>query len=1108
MSRQIFLVGSDRPGAFATISQALSQASSGSTINVLPGRYEENLVIDKEITLTAEDGDGTVEVHARTGSALTVTTGSAHLNSFTLTSSDETRATVDVTGGEAALDRCRVAATSWTAVVSRERGLVALRGCSITNSGGAGIVVASPSPNSVEDTKVFDVPSSGIVVVERGSLVLRRCSVARTKGNGICVNGKARIVIEQCEIEEASKPAMVVEQEASATITALTVRESEAVDLYVTSRGSVSVVDSTFTGAGAQSAHLTNESTAALQGCAFTGAGRNGVQITGKAKPTLVDCTITDSPIGLVVDGASSAHLDSMSIGGSSEWAVLVRAASAAQFDGLKLSASSGGGITVNGDSRILLNDTLMELGSSVALEVIESSRAAVTDTRISSKAEAGLVVRGAQLTLSSCLLRGTGLLVGDGAEIVVRDGEFVGAPVDGIRVTSGGTLTVVRGRIRAVGRHGIHVTAGGRGSLTECEVVGSAEDGIRVDTEQPVLVSQCVVKGYGGLAVNTVHSDRVSIDNVVTDEQPISSAEETAVADQPTAERHSTFGNRDSGGAGGAELAGPLAELDSLIGLTGVKKEVTGLINLITMSQLRKEMGLPMPPMSRHLVFAGPPGTGKTTVARLYGTVLAELGVLAKGHMIEVARADLVGQYIGATAIKTTEVVTKALGGVLFIDEAYTLTAQSGGSGPDFGQEAVDALMKMMEDHRDELVVIVAGYSELMQRFLASNPGLASRFTRTIEFPNYTVEELVTITVNLCRKHYYELTDDGLEQLTAFFELVPKDGTFGNGRVARKLFESMVNNQASRLAVEPPTKDSELSRLTGEDLRADIMQLRAEKRTEVPEVNADPVAALRASRGWRRMDELAGQRALRESAGRNLLRLCELKRNRNPFGAQANVAVRGRAGSGRHEIVRLYAQCLAELDLLPVGQLVYTSIGDDLHPQWPGQAEHLVRTVFGDAEGGVLVVDVDGEWATQSNDVDLEVLEAIGVAMQQRLADPTVMMIGEPDRMAFVFEKVSGLSDCFGQAWDLVEYTVGELASLAVRQLLRRGHEVPDDVRKAIEAQLTTTGGRTVLAAQELVYQLATTAASRTLTAADLGGLTPSGSAEVSFAHGLAAVG
>lgn len=234
------------------------------------------------------------------------------------------------------------------------------------------------------------------------------------------------------------------------------------------------------------------------------------------------------------------------------------------------------------------------------------------------------------------------------------------------------------------------------------------------------------------------------------------------------------------------------------------MKLEVTGLINLNKMAQRRQEMGLPMPPMSRHLVFAGPPGTGKTTVARLYGAVLAELGILSQGHIVEVARADLVAQIIGGTAIKTTEVFNKALGGVLFIDEAYTLTNQSRGNGPDFGQEAVDTLMKLMEDHRDEVVVIVAGYSAQMEQFLASNPGMASRFARTVEFPNYSAEELVTIVRGLCAKHYYELSGSALEALDRYFQDVPKGATFGNGRVARQVFEEMISRQASRLAAEP----------------------------------------------------------------------------------------------------------------------------------------------------------------------------------------------------------------------------------------------------------------------------------------------------------------
>jgi Mrp family chromosome partitioning ATPase len=517
--------------------------------------------------------------------------------------------------------------------------------------------------------------------------------------------------------------------------------------------------------------------------------------------------------------------------------------------------------------------------------------------------------------------------------------------------------------------------------------------------------------------------------------------------------------------------------------------------------------MGLPMPPMSRHLVFAGPPGTGKTTVARLYGTVLAELGILAKGHMIEVARADLVGQYIGSTAIKTTEVVNKAIGGVLFIDEAYTLTSQAGGSGPDFGQEAVDALMKIMEDQRDELVVIVAGYSGQMEQFLDSNPGLASRFTRTIEFPNYSVDELVTITTGLTRKHYYELTDDAMGALREYFERVPKNDTFGNGRVARKLFESMVNNQASRLALEPPTKDSDMSRLTAEDLAAEIAQIPMAGQAAAATIESDPAAAVGASEGWRRLQNLVGQSAVRAGAGRTLIRLGELKHGNQPLAQNANVVIGGPRGTGRREIAKLYAQSLAELGLVAIGQLVNSSILDDLYPRWPGQAERLAQTVFDDAAGGVLVIDLDGDFDAAPNTPGVEAVEAVTQAVTKRPGAQVVVLTGEQGRLAALFTAVPALRTCFTEGWELAEYSVGELAEIAVRLLQRRGHDVPEEVRDALAHELAGAAQHTVYAAHQMARTLSATAASRTLAAADLRGAQSPQIGALALGQGLASV-
>jgi len=1098
-ARQLLHVGGGRPGAYQTISAAIAAARPGAMISVAAGRYEENLRIDKVVSIAAESGPGSVEVHAATGPVLQVAAEGAQLSGLRLGTTDGQQVAIDVARGQVGLDECAVAGNAWTAVLARMQGALALRGCTITNPGGAGVVITSSAQSSMEDTEVRGTGSSAVVVTERGSLVMRRCVVHEPKGNGVCVNGNSRAVVEGCEIVAAGKPSVVVEGEGSATISRLRVRDCGNVDLYLTGSGPVTVTDSTFTAAAVQSVHVSGGAQPTLRGCAFTGAGRNGIQISGGSAPRFEHCTVADTPVGLIVDGGATPRFFSVEITGTQQSAAVFGDGAVAHATGLTANSESGTGVVVRGGSKLELRDADLRVGSTTAVDVSASAQVTMTDSRVSCLAGTGVALSGgARAAFTAALVRGGGIVVGDGVAATFADCELVDAPADALLVGAGGTATATRIRVRSAGRHGVSVEDGGRVSLRECEVTGSVEDGIRLDTRDPVVVSQCVVRGSGGIALNRLADpDRVSVDNLIADDARPATPPDPAPARQPATDYDDDYaadGAAPEPALAGAELTGPLAELGTLVGLDGVKGEVTALINLIKMSQLRQEMGLPMPPMSRHLVFAGPPGTGKTTVARLYGTVLAELGVLSKGHMVEVARADLVAQYIGATAIKTTEVVTKALGGVLFVDEAYTLTAQSGGSGPDFGQEAVDTLMKMMEDHRDELVVIVAGYSELMERFLASNPGMASRFTRTIEFPNYSVDELVTITTNLCRKHYYELTDDATAALVEYFELVPKSDTFGNGRVARKLFESMVNNQASRLARTPPAKDSELSRFTAADLHAELEPLRAgggAATTAAPAVATDPAGALQASTSWRRVADLVGQRPAREALGATVLRLADAHRQKRPIGTLANVAVAGAAGSGRAELVRLYTQCLAELDLVGVGHLVRVSLDDDLRAEWPGQAGRLVRTAFDDATGGLLMVDVDGTWPSDPREYGVDVLEELAAAMRRAVGDPVVALVGEPDRLVAVFERVPALGEVVGEQWTLGGYAVDELADIAVRLLLRRGHEVPDDVREALRARFADSQDgntvRTLDAARLLANRLAGTAASQTLTAEDV---------------------
>ncbi|GAB2565801.1 right-handed parallel beta-helix repeat-containing protein [Kribbella endophytica] len=529
------------------------------------------------------------------------------------------------------------------------------------------------------------------------------------------------------------------------------------------------------------------------------------------AYPT-IGSALLEAPDGATVAIAAGTYAETLELSGRA----------------VTLQAEAGGAVVLDGagadwptlravDGELTLRGLDIRAGDNLAVSV-ERTVLTVEQCEVRSKSRPAISVHASTtFTVDRCTVSGaeTGIVV-EGASGRILDTTVSDVAGDGIVVALGSDPLIRGCTVSGCGGRGIYVYQYSRPELTDTAVSRTGTDGIGVAHGSTATIRRVTVEDTRGHGIaftpgcgGTVEGCRTENTGLAGLLIPDGAAVE--VIEKASARPTDTDGPLDQ----------LLGDLDEMVGLPGVKAEVHALVDEIQVNEWRRAAGLSVGAVSHHLIFAGAPGTGKTTVARLYGKLLKALGVLPHGEFTEVSRRDLVGQYIGHTAEKTATVFEKSLGGVLFIDEAYTLS-RSAGSGGDFGQEAIDALVKLMEDHRDEIAIIVAGYTTEMNDFLDANPGLASRFSKTIEFENYSAPELLLITDRMVTAGDYHLDPAAADPLTTYYDQIARTPNFGNAREARRLVETIRKAQSQRLRSlgRMPTTD-ELRSLLAADVRS-----------------------------------------------------------------------------------------------------------------------------------------------------------------------------------------------------------------------------------------------------------------------------------------------
>jgi len=1087
-----------------TMSAAIEAARPGDVVEVAAGVYEEAILVDKPLTFTglkkearavrltggirvAADGEVLFDGLTFSGGAdsdscgLRVETGRTELRNCLFAEIQGCALQVAATGkvsakrtvfrknlegistaGRVVLFDCILEETGESAQLTvRDGGHAVLTECGVLGSQAEGIVVTGGSRAVL--TKSSLIGSAGVQLRAEQDSMVDADSVTVWNGGGAGVSFDAsKGVLKEC-VFKAQAGAHVEAANGSDIEVASCMFADGAAEGLAAAGSEVSVTETEFSRQAGDQLVCAEQSTVSVRESRFLSGGASGFVCSGSS------CTVLGSTFEFNAETQLSALAGSV---------LTVLDCGIARGKDRGISAS---------ESRLRMSDTAVSHHPRTQVTGTDGSEIILSATIVKDGATTGVLMKQSQLQAANCTVsghKGTNILLGASVKADIEDCRISHGGKNGVLAGQSAVVSMERTVLFRHDRAQVEADGSDELSLSECEVYdGSAgglelrrvaqtvvtdsrlhgqrgdqivllacpsasfksvqvldgmKAGLRLENTAPVLEECRFVKNAGGDLVKTDDSGPVLIDTTLTAVPGAAAGPGDRVLSEAVGTGEA-FENPEM-------LTLLMEELDSYVGLGGVKDKLTRMMNLLEVNRFKAERGLQAGPVTApHMVFAGNPGTGKTTVARLMGAFFKWVGLLEKGHLVEVKREDLVGTHVGSSEELTKAKIDEAMGGVLFIDEAYALTGGKNGSN-DYGMKVIDTLVPSMENHRGKFVVIAAGYPEDMDRFLAANPGMRDRFTETIDFRDYTPDELMRIFMERCEGSYVmtrEAEQAVLNEITARYRT--RGASFGNARMVRSLFERITEQQSVRIAGLPRALWTEAVLTTLE--AADVERAVAGK----SEVRYDvPIDEELLGRKVKELERLIGLSGVKAEIGEMIELTRYYKRQNVPAEKLVNhTLLIGKPGTGKTAIARILAGIYEALGLLERGELVEVD-RSDLVGTHIGETEKRTAEQIERAMGSALFIDEAYTLAAGGdNDYGKKAIDVLLKQMSDRQGEFLVLAAGYEKEMTGFLDSNLGLRRRFGVTLHLDDYTPEEL--MAITEMYTSGYRMTDGAKAAL---------------------------------------------------------